>query len=55
MGQDREFTEGEKKFALEICLKFKQSWEASHNRLLVEDRDRKIKSMETESELAQEV
>jgi hypothetical protein len=55
MGQDREFTDGERKLALDICLKFKQSWETSQARLLIQDRDRKIKAMETESELVQEV
>ena len=39
MGQDREFTEEQKLFALNAVFKYRQHWESFENTKLLQDRD----------------
>ena len=61
LGQDREFTDDEKRFALETILAYKEAWEASEIACLTADRDRKLEAMgierdeNAENEQAQEM
>lgn len=45
MGQDREFTDEQKRFALETIKRFKESWEKEERDNLTLDRDRKLELM----------
>ena len=49
MGQDREFTEQEKRFALETVQRYIQIWEKSEQDNLTADRDRRIELLAGES------
>ena len=50
MGQDREFTETERRFALQTVMNFKEIWERTEFENLTRDRNRKIKIMEIDKE-----
>lgn len=45
LGQDRTFTDDEKRFALETIQEYKQAWEDRENAALSADRDRKLAIM----------
>lgn len=42
MGQDREFSEDQRRFVLQTVMWFKQAWERAEYNNLTADRDRKI-------------
>jgi len=42
MGQDRAFTDEQKRFVLKVVQKFRENWERAEKASLVADRDRKI-------------
>lgn len=42
MGQDRQFTDEQKRFVLRVVQAFRQNWERAENAALISDRDRKI-------------
>jgi len=50
MGQDREFTEEEKRFALETIERFIEAWEAEECTALAADRDRRIDALKQEED-----
>ena len=50
MGQDREFTEDEKRFALETVERFIEAWEAEERTALAADRDRRLDTIKAEEE-----
>lgn len=43
MGQDREFTDAQKKFALNAVYQFRKYWEEFEAQKLEEDRDAQVK------------
>lgn len=49
MGQDREFTEDEKVFALETVKEYIKIWEQEENDALTADRDRRVKTSDPET------
>lgn len=50
MGQDREFSDEEKRFALNTVNNFREIWDATDRDNLKKDRDRKLKQIEFEKE-----
>ena len=50
MGQDRQFTESEKLFALTTLQKFKEAWEKEESANLTADRDRKLAALGEDKE-----
>ena len=50
MGQDREFTDDERRFALETVKNFKEIWERTEQENLRRDRDRKLEIMSIDKE-----
>ena len=42
MGQDREFTDDQRRFVLETIQAFRLAWERSEQKNLTADRDRRI-------------
>jgi len=42
MGQDRAFTDEQKRFVLKVIQLFRENWERAEKASLVADRDRKI-------------
>ena len=42
MGQDRQYTDEEKRFTLNTIKKFKEAWEQEERDNLIADRDRKL-------------
>lgn len=50
MGQDREFTDDERRFALTTVKNFKEIWERTEFENLTRDRNRKIEFMEIDKE-----
>ena len=45
LGQDREFSDDEKRFTLQTVLAYKEAWEAQEIASLTADRDRKLEAM----------
>lgn len=54
MGQDRPFTDEQKRFVLNVVQKFRENWERAEKASLVADRDAKIASMQKEPAIEQE-
>jgi hypothetical protein len=50
MGQDRELTETERRFALDTIRNFKRIWERTEIENLTRDRNRKLEFMEIDKE-----
>ena len=50
MGQDRELTDTEKRFALDTILNYKQIWERTEIENLTRDRNKKLEFMELDRE-----
>eukprot|EP00347_Sterkiella_histriomuscorum_P009020 403342835 len=50
LGQDRQFTDDERRFALETVLNFKNIWERTEVENLTRDRNRKLEIMELDKE-----
>ena len=50
MGQDREFTDKEKKFVFDTMRKFKDLWELEERTNLTQDRDRKLAQLNEDKE-----
>lgn len=50
LGQDRELTEDQRRFALETVLNFKNIWERTEIENLTRDRNRKLELMELDKE-----
>lgn len=45
LGQDREFSDNQKRFVLEVIQAFKKNWERAEIESLTADRDRKIERL----------
>lgn len=45
LGQDRQFSDDEKRFTLQTILDYKNAWEAQEEACLTADRDRKLEQM----------
>ena len=45
LGQDRQFTDEEKRFTLRTLQQFKETWEERETASLIADRDRKLELM----------
>ena len=54
LGQDREFTDEQKRFALNTVKAFKEIWEKQEITSLTRDRDRKLELLNMDPELAQQ-
>lgn len=54
MGQDRPFTDDQKRFVLRAVQAFKQNWERAERASLEQDRDSKIARMQLDPSLEQE-
>ena len=54
LGQDRELTNDQKRFALETVSKFKDTWEQFENTKLLADRDMRMQIVEEDKEWAGE-
>jgi len=54
MGQDRPFSDDQKRFVLRAVQAFKNNWERAEKASLVQDRDKKIASMQKEPTIEQE-
>ena len=52
MGQEREFTDQEKRFALETVQRYIQLWEKCEQETLIADRDRRIKFLDAQREIS---
>lgn len=50
MGQDREFSEEEKRFTLETIERFIEQWEEEERKALAADRDRRLEAMKQQDE-----
>lgn len=50
MGQDREFTDDEKRFAIQTVMDFKRTWDRIEVDCLRKDRNKKIELLEVEKE-----
>ena len=50
MGQDREFTDEQKKFALKTIERFIEIWELEERTALAADRDRRLETLKQEEE-----
>jgi len=50
MGQDREFSDTERRLAIQTVLNFREIWERTEQENLIRDRNRKIKIMEIDKE-----
>ncbi len=50
LGQDREFTDDQRRFILETIQKFKKLWEEKERRFLTRDRDLRLDAIENEKE-----
>lgn len=50
LGQDREFSEEQRRFILETLKRFRALWEAKEHRFLTRDRDLRLKAIEDEKE-----
>ena len=50
MGQDREFTDDEKRFALNTIKNFKEIWESTEKENLLRDRNRKLELIDLDKE-----
>ena len=50
LGQDREFTDEEKRFILESVTTFKNQWELNETEMLTRDRNRKLELIELDKE-----
>jgi len=51
MGQDRQFTEEQKRFALNAVFKFRKYWEEFEQAQLIADRDALLKLREEDEEI----
>jgi len=54
MGQDRPFTDDQKRFVLRAVQAFKQNWERAERASLEQDRDSKIARMQLDPSVEQE-
>ena len=50
LGQDREFSEDQRRFILNTLRKFIQLWEEKERRFLTRDRDLRLAAIENEKE-----
>lgn len=50
LGQDREFSEDQRRFILDTVRKFIQLWEEKERRFLTRDRDLRLEAIENEKE-----
>jgi hypothetical protein len=50
LGQDREFSEEQRRFILEAIKRFRGLWEAKEQRFLTRDRDLRLQAIEDEKE-----
>lgn len=54
MGQDRRFSDEQKRFVLRVVQAFRENWERAENASLVNDRDRKIVHIQKDPSIDQE-
>lgn len=54
MGQDRQFSDDQKRFVLKVVQSFRENWERAEKESLVADRDRKIEQLSKEPAIEQE-